>query len=391
MAKDARASLLADRDLRRVWDALPEARVVGGAVRDALLGRAVSDIDLATPRAPDAVMVALRDAGIRAVPTGLQHGTITAVTDGRSVEVTTLRRDVETDGRHARVAFTDDWEEDAARRDLTFNAMSMDRAGAVYDYFGGRGDLAEGRARFVGDAATRIAEDYLRILRYFRFLARYGRVAPDAATLFALRDGVPGLSRLSAERIWSELKRILLAPDPIGALRLMRDLGVLAAVLPECTSLNGLEALIAAGAPADPLLRMAALARPADAAALAGRLKLSNAEAERLVRLWAPEPVLTDAATAADIRRALSASDIDVDLLLQRSWLDGSGPGLRARIAATAKPVFPVQGRDLLARGIAPGPGVGETLRALEQAWRDSGCETTREVLLASLPKFTMT
>ena len=211
-------AFLAEPALVAVMAALPEARVVGGAVRDALAGRDVGEIDLATPRTPDQVTEALRASGIRAVPTGLSHGTVTAVAGGRGFEVTTLRRDVETDGRHAVVAFTDDWRADAARRDFTINAMSMTRSGDVFDYFGGIGDLRAGILRFVGDPATRIAEDYLRILRYFRFLARYAGGPADPAALAAIRAGVPGLARLSAERVWSELVRILAAPDPRAAI-----------------------------------------------------------------------------------------------------------------------------------------------------------------------------
>ena len=210
-------AFLADPALASVMAAVPEARVVGGAVRDALAGREVTDIDLATPRTPDEVTQALRAAGIRAVPTGLDHGTVTAVAGGRGFEITTLRRDVETDGRHARVAFTDDWRADAARRDFTINALSMTRDGAVFDYFDGVADLRAGRLRFVGDPSSRIAEDYLRILRYFRFFARYASGPADPAALTAIRAGVPGLATLSAERVWSELIGILSAPDPRGA------------------------------------------------------------------------------------------------------------------------------------------------------------------------------
>ncbi len=254
---------LADPRLRAVLTALPEARVVGGAVRDALAERPIADpgadIDLATPRPPHDIVRALTKAGIRAVPTGISHGTVTAVIGGRGFEVTTLRRDVETDGRHASVAFTEDWRVDAARRDFTINAMSMTADGAVFDYFNGIADLHAGAVRFVGDAATRIAEDYLRILRFFRFHARYGTGAPDPAALAAIRAGVGGLAILSVERVWSELQRILAAPDPSGAVALMAELGVLAAVLPEGADPGKLARLVAAGAPADPILRLAAL------------------------------------------------------------------------------------------------------------------------------------
>ncbi|HET9019281.1 MAG TPA: CCA tRNA nucleotidyltransferase, partial [Acetobacteraceae bacterium] len=250
---------LSDPALRAVLAALPEARVVGGAVRDALAGHPVADVDLATPRAPEDVTAALLAAGLKAVPTGIDHGTVTAVSGHRGFEVTTLRRDVRTDGRHAEVAFTDDWRADAARRDFTINALSMTQAGAVFDHFAGIADLRAGHVRFVGHAATRIAEDYLRILRFFRFWARYGAGTPDAEAVAAIADAVPGLARLSAERVWMELKRILAAPDPCGAVALMQRLGVLEAVLPEGAAPARLAALVAAGAPPDPLQRLAAL------------------------------------------------------------------------------------------------------------------------------------
>jgi poly(A) polymerase/tRNA nucleotidyltransferase (CCA-adding enzyme) len=230
-------------------------------------------------------MQALGAAGIRAVPTGLDHGTVTAVAAGRGFEITTLRRDVETDGRHARVAFTSDWRADAARRDFTINALSMTRDGAVFDYFDGVADLRAGRLRFVGDPPMRIAEDYLRILRYFRFFARYATGPADPAALAAIREGLAGLVTLSAERVWSEIVGILSAPDPCGAIRLMAELGVLQAVLPDAADRTSLERLLAAGAPADPLLRLAAMLTD-DPLALAARLRLSTAERDRLTALW---------------------------------------------------------------------------------------------------------
>ena len=226
--------------------------MVGGSVRDGLTGRDVADVDLATPEVPEAVITALETAGLKAVPTGIKHGTVTAVSDHRAFEVTTLRRDVTTDGRHAEVAWTDDWEVDAARRDFTINAMSMTRDGAVFDYFGGRADLAAGRVRFVGEPAARIAEDYLRILRFFRFQARYGQQEPDHVTVAALRGGVDGLARLSPERVWSEFKRILVAPEPGRSIRLMQELGVLGAILPtaDIAGLDRVAAGPAGGSPA---------------------------------------------------------------------------------------------------------------------------------------------
>jgi len=365
---------LDDPALRAVLAAVPDARLVGGCVRDALAGRPVADIDLATPRHPEAVMQALRAAGIRAVPTGLDHGTVTAVVDRRGFEITTLRRDEETDGRHARVAYTDDWREDAARRDFTINALSMTADGAVFDPFGGIADLAAGRVRFVGDATQRIAEDYLRILRFFRFHARYGRPPPDPEALAAIRASVGGILRLSAERVWSELLRILAAPEPTGSVALMAEIGVLAAVLPEGADPDRLARLIKAGAPAEPLLRLAALLT-GDPEALADRLKLSTAERERLAALRAP-PVPAPGATDADLRRLLA--DTPADILIGRAWLaGGDGPdwaALRARLAALPVPVFPLEGRDVLALGEPPGPRVGALLRQIRAWWLAGGC-----------------
>ena len=193
-------------------------------------GGRCNDVDVAAPLPPEAIVPLLRRAGLKVFETGLAHGTVTAVLDGEPVEVTSLRRDVATDGRHAEVAWTTDWREDAARRDFTINAMSLAADGRLWDYFGGRDDLAAGRVRFVGDPATRLREDYLRALRFFRFQARYGRGEPDPAALAAIRAAVPGLARLSAERVWMELKRLLAAPDPTGAVALMAETGVLGAV-----------------------------------------------------------------------------------------------------------------------------------------------------------------
>ncbi len=382
---DPPPAFLADPALRSVLAALPGARLVGGCVRDALAGAAVADIDIATPMQPEAVTAALATAGLRAVPTGIDHGTVTAVASGRGFEITTLRRDEETDGRHARVAFTDDWREDAARRDFTFNAMSMTPAGAVYDYFGGAADLRAGVVRFVGDPASRIAEDYLRILRFFRFHARYARSAPDPAALAAIADGVGGLGRLSPERIWSELVRILRAPDPTGAVDLMDRLGVLAAVLPDGADPARLARLVAAGAPPDPILRLAALL-DGDAAALADRLRLSNEDRARLAAFRAgaaPDPGATD----DDLRRALAETPGPV--LIGRSWLrDGAaGEGLRARLAALPAPVFPLEGRDALALGVPAGPAVGRLLREVRAWWLAGGCVADAESCRAELAR----
>jgi poly(A) polymerase/tRNA nucleotidyltransferase (CCA-adding enzyme) len=380
-------AFLSDPALMPVLAALPEARIAGGAVRDTLAGRPVADIDLATPRRPDQVVAALTGAGIRAVPTGIAHGTVTAVSGGRGFEITTLRRDVQTDGRHAVVDFTDDWRADAARRDFTMNALSMTRDGAVFDYFGGIADLHAGVVRFVGDPATRIAEDYLRVLRFFRFHARYAAGPPDAAAVAAIRAGVPGLAQLSAERVWSELSRILAAPDPRGAVSLMAALGVLAAVIPEGADPARLIRVVAAGAPADPVLRLAALLT-GDPEAFAARLRLSNVDRDRLVALRAAPLAGPDADDAA-LRRLLA--DTDPAVLLDRTWLDGgSGPdwtALRARLAAMPQPVFPLEGRDVLALGLPPGPQVGALLRGVREWWLEGGCRAEDAACRAELAR----
>jgi poly(A) polymerase/tRNA nucleotidyltransferase (CCA-adding enzyme) len=368
-------AFLTDPALRRVWDVLPEARVVGGAVRDALAARAVVDIDLATSRPPADTMAALRQAGVKVVPTGLEHGTVTAVVEGHGFEITTLRRDVETDGRHAVVAFTDDWRLDASRRDFTINAMSMTRDGTLFDYFDGTADLRAGRVRFVGDPATRIAEDYLRILRFFRFYARYGRVSPDPATLDALRAGIPGLALLSVERVWMELRRILAVPNPEEAVELMARLGIWANVLPEAQAVFRL-----AGLPADPVLRLAAMLT-GDPLALAVRLKMSRQDCERLVRLLAtPTPNGTD----ADLRRLL-ADHLPADLI-DRAWLDGAAE-TRRRLSRMARPVFPLEGRDVLNVGVPPGPLVGALLRDVRRWWLEGGCVADRAACMAELAR----
>jgi poly(A) polymerase/tRNA nucleotidyltransferase (CCA-adding enzyme) len=363
-----------------VWDALPEARVVGGAVRDWVAGREVADVDFAAPLAPAVVMARAAAAKLKAVPTGLAHGTVTVVAAGRGFEVTSLRRDVATDGRHAVVAFTDDWEEDAARRDFTINAMSAARDGVVYDYFGGRQDLAAGRVRFVGEAGQRIAEDYLRVLRFFRFYARFGRGAPDAAAVAAITSLREGVATLSAERVWAELKKILAAPDPVPALRLMADTGVLPLVLPgvEVARLSRL-----AGLPDEPLLRLAAVWHD-DVAAFAARWRLSGAEAAQLATLKV-QNALRPEDDDLTLRRALAEEPAPV--LIDRAWLaGGNAPGwaaLRARLTAMERPVFPLQGRDLTSLGMAPGPEMGERLRAVRAWWLAGGCVADAAACLA--------
>ena len=377
--------------LGRIWDLLPEARLVGGAVRDLMCGQAAVDIDLATPEPPDAVFKILGRAGIKVVPTGISHGTVTAVLDGKPVEITTLRRDVRTDGRHAVVDWTTDWREDASRRDFTINAMSLDRHDGLHDFFGGVHDLSTGTVRFVGDPVIRLVEDALRALRFFRFHARFGRGAPDPAALAAIGTVVDRLGRLSAERVWSELKRLLIGPTPVGAVRLMRDAGVLQALLEGGTDPERFARLIGLGAPADPMLRLAALATgPTNA--IAGSLRLSRTEAAALAsvrRAPVPEPDADD----DDLRRMLAAEPASD--LIRRCWLFEADVSmgthharwgeLRQRLQATERPVFPLGGADAVAIGVAPGPAVGRARRAVGGWWRAGGCRADRQSCLSRL------
>ena len=374
----------------KVLAALPGSRAVGGAVRDALAGLPVADVDIAAPFPPEEIIRLLRAAGCKVFETGLAHGTVTAVWEHQPIEVTALRRDVVTDGRHAEVAWTTDWREDAARRDFTINAMSLGADGVLHDYFAGREDLARGLVRFVGDPATRLAEDYLRLLRFFRFHARYGRGAPDAAALQAIRAAIPGLQRLSVERIWMEIKRILMVAEPVPALRLMAELGVLPAILPEIAApdIACVARLIALAAPAEPLLRLAALGGAAPG--LAARLKFSIAEARALRFLQ--EAAIPDAVVdAAGFRRwrarhAAMAMETQEAALWLADARDGTAPrraALRARLRNESPPVFPLQGRDLLAAGASPGPALGALLAEVEAFWIAGGCAADHAACLA--------
>lgn len=349
-----------------------EPRFVGGAVRDALLGRPPREIDIATPLGPETVMKRLTAAGIRAVPTGIAHGTVTAATPKRIFEITTLRRDVETDGRHAKVAFGVDWAADAQRRDFTMNALSLDGRGRLYDDVGGLADLKAGRVRFVGDPATRIHEDVLRLLRYYRFFAHYGKGAGDRAARDACHAAARLLPTLSAERIAAEFLKLLAAPDPLLALRMMRADGVLEVVLPESAALARLRQLVALEPAADPIRRLAALIAR-DAGAVAERFKLSGAQRDRLEALAAKPPIALDADRPAQ-RRALYrwGAAIYADRVLLAAAARRRPRGVRKllRLAQSWKsPRFPLRGRDLLAAGVAPGPQVGILLATLEAWW----------------------
>ena len=346
-------------------------RYVGGAIRDDLLGLPVSDIDLATRIPPDEVMRRLEEARIKAVPTGIDHGTVTAVSDGHPFEITTLRRDVSTDGRRATVAFTDDWKEDAARRDFTINALSADPdTGELFDYFGGLADLEQRHIRFIGDPLQRIAEDHLRILRFFRFHARFDAGEPDGAAIEACTARANDLMGLSRERIADELLKLLAVPDPSPTVEIMLARGILKPVLPEIASsrLGRLKRLIAAeraaAIDADPLRRLAALlpSDPVVAEDVAARLRLSNKAKKRLVCAVGP----------AKGPPATLAYRLGVPCAVDRLLLAGNAPQA-AQMTSWHAPRLPISGGQLIKRGLAEGPLVARTLRRIEDSWVEAG------------------
>ena len=363
-----------------------EARFVGGWVRDGILGIANDDteIDLAVNKPPEAVMKALEAAGIKVVPTGLKHGTVTAVLKGKPFELTTLRRDVETDGRHAVVAFTDDWREDASRRDFTFNALYQDRAGALYDYFDGRADLKAGRVRFIGDPDQRIAEDRLRVLRFFRFHARYGRPPFDGPGFDACRRNAATVSGLSGERVRKELLRTLEASGGADAFDAMLEAGVLDHWLPEYAGSAKLRALAAREDAPDALRRLAAiLPTDVDATAIGKRLKLSTQEAVRLQVMLDPDEAIDPANLRASLYRLGKKRFID------RALLVAAGDWRTALDLAQSwtPPELPIGGNDALALGLKPGPKVGALIEAVERWWIAGDFSADRTACLAELKR----
>jgi poly(A) polymerase len=353
-------------------------RIVGGAVRDSLLGLPVADIDLATPLLPDVVTQRLEHNGIKAVPTGLDHGTITAVSNNQNFEITTLRRDVSTDGRRATVAFSTDWREDAARRDFTINALYADpETGEIFDYFGGLADLEAGLARFIGDADTRIAEDHLRILRFFRFHARFGRSAPDTAALAACAKSASSLMALSRERINDELSKLLVLPNPLVSVELMQQHGIFAAFLPEVIgdasqSLARLlqrEQLVKAQPKFGRRLN-AILPSIADVVEkVAARLKMSNRQRQELM-IRAGQS-LYDQCNAKPL-----AYRVGIEIARDVCLLHGSDeqwqPAYRA-LDGWSIPTFPIGGGQLIERGLKAGPDVAKSLQKAEAIWIAEG------------------
>jgi poly(A) polymerase len=383
----ARAKWLKAPALCAVFDTVAhaggEARVVGGAVRNALMGLPIADIDLATTLQPEQAMAAFKAKGYGVVPTGITHGTITAIVDHRPFEITTLRRDVETDGRRAKVAFTDDWREDALRRDFTINALYCDPAGKIYDYSAGYEDIRRKRITFVGNPAQRIAEDHLRILRFFRFLSAYQGAKPDRLSLTACIRGRKKLVTLSSERVSKEMLKLLAGPEAVPVLRLMARHGVLKIVLPHTEQLR-----LLARVPPDPILRAFVLAeRPSE---LQQRWRLSNAQAKRLEAL-ADAPPLTPGLRPRERKRICYMLGAEgwrdsVDLSWARSKApldDRAWRALRGVPKRWDMPQFPVTGADLIKAGLKPGPAMGRVLQELKDRWIAADFKLDRDRLLA--------
>jgi poly(A) polymerase len=354
-----------------------EFRFVGGAVRDAVLGRIATDVDLATTAPPQTVAKVLKAAGLRSIPTGIAHGTITALAGDRHFEITTLRRDVETDGRHAIVAFTDDWREDAARRDFTMNALYADAHGVVTDYFGGIDDAKAGRVRFIGDPELRIEEDALRILRFFRFHAHYGQGALDPGGLAACAKMGGAIDGLSRERVRDEIFKTLRAQDPYPVWAAMINAGVMAHVIAGATHVETLSRIVALerslGLPADPLRRLAALIGPSQK--LKERLKLSNQDADRLSAFDAFAKRVDHVAHGAfgwALYGAKPAWVLDAAMLSHAAIGIPDSTALENLVSfmgSWVEPHFPLSGADLQAAGIPPGPEMGRILAELERWW----------------------
>lgn len=387
--EEAIGRFLAEPILARLLNALngegEETRIVGGAVRNLLLGEPANDVDLATTALPRETIRRGRKAGFKAVPTGIEHGTVTLISDGTSFEVTTLRRDVETDGRRAKVVFGRDFAEDALRRDFTINALGLDRDGKLHDYSTGLADLAGRRVRFIGDAETRIREDYLRILRFFRFHARYGAGAPDAEGLRACIAGRDGLAGLSRERVRAELMKLVVAPGAAPTLEAMAGAGLLLPVIGAVPHLSRFAAIAGeSGERVYPAFRLAALAVSVreDAPRLRQRLRLSNEEFDRVDRIalaleglggQARLPSLARLRHIAD--RAGSDAAAAALVLLTASSGEELGRKVQDLIGQLGRtPAFLPRGHDALARGVPKGERIGQVLAEARRLWIEADC-----------------
>ncbi len=386
-------------ETRRIIDlfgsAEVEMRFVGGCVRDSLFGREIGDIDIATAARPEAVQEMLHNAGIKSVPTGIEHGTLTAIVDGQAFEITTYRRDVETDGRHAVVSFGTDWQEDAARRDFTINALSITPDGTLCDPLGGAADLKAGRIRFVGEARRRVREDILRILRWFRFYAHFGKHPPDAEALEACRGFAFRIPDLSGERVRHELLLLLEAADPLPSLRLMQETGVIDAVLGRGRRFDLLAGLCEVEqktmTASDRLLRLAALfGQNAIANTMAVRLRLSNKESRRIADALSETPALTPAMTIRERRRLLYPLAVGVaEDRIRLAWAASPGDdrweGWLEMNRRFDRPVFPIKGRDV--DWLPEGPDIGEVLKLVEAWWIAEDFVPDRSACLGQLAR----
>jgi poly(A) polymerase len=387
-------------ETQRVMQALlangGDARFVGGCVRNALVNRAVMDIDIATPLLPEQVIERLKDHKIAYAPIGLKHGTVTAIVDGHPFEITTLRLDVQTFGRHAEVKFTDDWKTDASRRDFTINAMSATVDGDIYDPFGGIGDLRHGHVKFVGEPEKRIEEDVLRILRFFRFYAHFGRGEPDEAALKACAAAAKQVAKLSAERIRMEVLKLLESDNCPATWRLMTHCGVVTHFLPEATSIAALENLVQLEArlecPAFPLRRLAALLEvtPAGLRHVVQHLKLSNDQSAQLSMMINPDIDISMQMSDSAVRKLVykMSNDAVRSLLLLAAARAENKDGLKRLYDIATNfhaPMFPLHGEDVLKTGRKPGPDIGRVLAVIEDWWVSEDFKPNRKACLERL------
>ena len=399
-------------EVRKIMAALSkdgEARFVGGCVRDALIDKKITDIDIATTHKPEKTTELLEKTGTKVIPTGIEHGTVTAVINHKKFEITTLRRDVECYGRHAEVEFTDNWQEDAARRDFTMNALSMDMKGEIYDYFEGIDDLNAGKVKFIGDAEQRIKEDYLRILRLFRFHTYYGKGVIDDQQIKIVARNSEGLKSLSGERIQTEMLKILSAPDPFYVIKIMSEAGILGKVIPNSSNafdLSLLSSLIdiekAEKITTDPYVRLACIILPNQQAnfvqIIADSWKLSNSSRSEIDVLLTEELVETSISEADKKKLIRRIGKKHANLIAIISWTSeiNNNPDESKQtndkfrnflkfIEDWQIPEFPLRGSDIMALGIKEGKEIGKTLRKAEEYWENRDYKPTKDKLLSKV------